>query len=356
MLKRPTNWVEKPGNPNLLVHSQAPVALESEPKKRREESESKQAPEAPVLIQNKEEEEELSEKEEKYFPKPGKFEPTEIDLSVAPVLQQALEPLYSFIGMLEAESGTRVKYRWVEGASLEQRMIPINYGAKNADEFRRMNAHLGEDILGLLQDTHHIGAGIQDLHNAALPEWVGCLVGKPVFEFLLNAADLGAMQLAANELKFPLKDLIWSPEVNYMFAQYVANKFTAPKQNAFAAGIQGGQVQYRISSGFKTTGQANSKWIMGCKIWFKGAYYANNPTPAPSPQALNELLRDYVAKAASRESSRVYFENQQPYSPQAILAQRHYEDAKLHAKEAERKYVDALTASACYSQKILKHD
>jgi hypothetical protein len=80
------------------------------------------------------------------------------------------------------------------------------------------------------------------------------------------------MELAANELGFPLKDLLYSPQVNYMFAQFVGTKFVKPTSNAYASAIGGGEVQYRISSGFYT-GQQQSKWLLGCKEWFKEVYY-----------------------------------------------------------------------------------
>ena len=57
-----------------------------------------------------------------------------------------------------------------------------------------------------------------------------------------------------------------------MFAQFVARKFISPKSNAYASGIDGqGGGQYRISSGV-VTNLANTKWLMGCKLWFESVY------------------------------------------------------------------------------------
>jgi hypothetical protein len=79
--------------------------------------------------------------------------------------------------------------------------------------------------------------------------------------------------------------------VAHMFAKFVAHRFFVAKGGvASPAGIDGGgQVQYRISSGFSTTQAANSKWLLGCKEWFKDVYKIVNPTS--EDDALREMVQ-----------------------------------------------------------------
>lgn len=272
MLSPPSEqeWVEQPGNPNFLIQVNKP------PKEKEEEEE-----------------------EEVVFKKPrvASNEPTEYDMMAYTILEQALTPFYQFIGMLEAESGKPVYYRYLPNTPVEMKRVPINYGSQSREEFLARNPHLSAKVVARIFPTvkkeesvppefrpykvRLDEALIGEQYNirtqpVLYPDWFYFQMGSPVFRFLLNSASFGALELAANELGFKLEDLVYSPHVNYMFAQFVAKKFVSPKGNAYADGFAGGQTTYRVSSGFRTTQMSNTKWIMGCKMWFKDVYYADN--------------------------------------------------------------------------------
>ena len=210
----------------------------------------------------------------------------ELEEYFEPIFQQAMEPFWLVIHMIEQDSGKVIYPRYVKDLPMEKRKIPIVYGCKTWPEFKMKNHHLGTAILDVMFKKYSdlkkgIGAKsfpeiISDaffgLPEKQRPAWVVNFTYNPVFHFLLQSAYFGALELAANELKFSLKDLIYSPHVNFMFAQFVSVKFVKPKSNAYAAGIQGQDMQYRISSG-AYTGQQQSKWLMGCKLWFQDVYY-----------------------------------------------------------------------------------
>lgn len=223
-----------------------------------------------------------------------------------PIFKEALLPFYRFINMLDAESGKRTFYRYIKDEDERKKQnldIPMQYGCEDWDEFRIANNHLGQSLLKackgwLNQKTPTLNLvgvkfrtipilpkkpksqAVEEIIEQAFnyipehkrPSWVRSQMENSIFQFLLQNATYGALQLAANELGFPLKDLIMSDYVNFMFAQFCAVKFIKPKSNAYAAGIQGQDLQYRISSGVYT-GQQQSKWLMGCKIWFKDVEY-----------------------------------------------------------------------------------
>lgn len=273
-------WVEKPGNPNFLIQVKRP--------------------------QPPKEKEELEEEEEEIYKKPrlttAKIEPTQYDMQAFTILEQALAPFYQFIGMLEAESGKPVYYRYLPDTPRELKMVPINYGANSREEFLARNPQLSDKVVAAIfpsvkkeepvapefksfkvrLDAALIGEPV-NIRDAPVnwPDWFYFQLGSQAFRFILSSASFGALELAANELGFKLEDLVYSPHVNYMFAQFVAKKFVSPKGNAYADGFAGGQTVYRVSSGFRTTQMANTKWIMGCKMWFKGVYYADNDVATP---------------------------------------------------------------------------
>lgn len=253
----------------------------------------------------------------------------EIEDFLEPILRDALEPFYQFINMLDAESGKNTYYRYVKDLSYEQKQIPIVWGCKTKTEFYQKNRHLGQALISALKgkfDKKLVGAPIlsrdtppappnykEIIDNAFnfipeqdRPQWVQSLITDSVFHFLLQNSTFGALQLAANELKFPLKDLIFSPHVNFKFAQFCAVKFIKPKSNAYASGIQGGDMQFRISSGV-LTGQQYSKWLLGCNEWFKEVVYRDNSIA--KNEKLNELTNEMTRLAISAGQWEVQIQN-----------------------------------------------
>jgi hypothetical protein len=110
-----------------------------------------------------------------------------------------------------------------------------------------------------------------EVENA--PVWLQSQISTSVLQFLLDRQSLGALNMGAQELGYPLQDLLFSEEVNYMFAQFVSAKFAKPKSNVYAAGVHGGgEVHYRISSG-AIINQQQTTWLLGCRRWFKENVY-----------------------------------------------------------------------------------
>jgi hypothetical protein len=260
-LPKKGKYVEKPGNPNLLV-------LEEEEKE--VIPLSKQIERDPLVIA---------------------FENV-----LSPLLTQALVPLYTFIGYLEAESGKRIFYRYDPALSMEQKMNPLVKGAVTVEEFKTLNWHLGPSIVNLVHvrpiKPEPIGINIDqfrslyrrlinpnasEVHIQMFPVQLWDILPTSTFQFIIEKSTFGAMDMAAKELDKDLKLLIISDCVNYKFAQFVAKKFISPKQNAFASGMQGGQMQYRIASGFNTSVASNTKMLLGTRHWFKDVVLVDNP-------------------------------------------------------------------------------
>ena len=274
MLSPPSSnetWVPKPGNPNFLI-----------PKEKEEKPPEEKKPKI------------------KIEPEPEIDEPW-----IASVLRDGMAPLQRFIGMLEAESGTTVYYKYRENATAEERTTPMVFGTKTTEEFRERNAHLGVIVLSyvapekekkfldnMVNDQRWFAATGYAENTDYLPQWVWNHFEEPVFRFILSQSTFGALQLAANELEFPLKSLIESEAVNFMFAQFVARKFITPKQNASVSGISNGQLQFRISSGYHTSQMGRSKWLIGCKLWFKSVILVDNPGYIAAREAYQKIQRD----------------------------------------------------------------
>jgi hypothetical protein len=125
------------------------------------------------------------------------------------------------------------------------------------------------------------------------PDWVLCVINEASFQFVLRHSSFGAFELAASELgrltnfrRIPrrdlLIDLILSPDVSDMFAEFVANKFlTASGGNAYPSmirgfGNSGFNAKYNVSAGFRTRAE-RSRWNMGAKYWFQNVMYISNP-------------------------------------------------------------------------------
>jgi len=349
MLKPPssekTHWVPQPGNPNFLIAVDPP---DDTTPRDNEEEKKEQQPFVPPLSPIK-----------KRAKMTVSIMPTVFEEHATQVLEDALAPLYQFVGMLEAESGKTIYYRYLPGARREDQRVPINYGSESPEEFSANNPHLStrlkshlfkqeletpqKDVkpefkrerVKLEQALIGYNYNIRD-YSILYPDWFWAQMDSPVFRFLLNAQDYGAMQLAANELGFPLKDLIYSPHTNYMFAQYCAKKFISPKTNAYAAGVQGGQSVYRVSSGFNTSVMANTKWLMGCKLWFKDVYYSANPVKAT----------DLDAQIADKQTKLTNLQNE---LPRTEAKQAQIERAKHELKELEAQ-------RDTYAERILRHN
>jgi hypothetical protein len=174
-------------------------------------------------------------------------------------LPEALTPFYTFIEMVMAESGNRNIYRYIPGATLEERMVPWKT-ARNLGSFYVNNPHLKP-----LKDLPPIWQLYQEK------------IDEPFYRFLCPG-HIGAFLLAAEDIGYKLKYLIESPDVRGKFAVYAAKKYVSPKSNAYASGVNGqGQVQYRVSSGYNTTRIQDVRWLLGCKMWFKDARLTRRP-------------------------------------------------------------------------------
>lgn len=242
----------------------------------------------------------------------------EMEQVLQPLLMEGMRPLYDFVGQIESSEGNQ--------KGIYKHFYPLIKGNKTLVEFKRKNAHLGEEIIIMAskyvfdnsiykplirldttpakpvvkvkleqligsnyprltaEQRKLISEGIDladfGLDSPGFPQWVWCMIGSQCWKFMLSFSTYGAILMAAKELGYKetdLKALIDSDEVSYMFAQFVAHKFIgANKANAYASGIQGGQVQYRVSNGLHIR-QANSKWLLGCKGWFRSVYWSGNP-------------------------------------------------------------------------------
>jgi len=286
-------YTPKPGNPNLLV---------------------------PIEEEEEEEEEQLPEKNTPPPPLPIDRDPTVVEFEnfLSPLLAQALAPLYTFIGYLEAESGKRIYYRYDPALSLEQKMNPLVKGAVTMEEFKMKNAHLGPIVANLIHEQKRvvpvvikkeklearIGLSVDqfralyrqlinpnatELHYQVFPVALWDILPTSTFQFLIEKNTFGAMDMSAKELELDLKLLIISDKVNHKFAQFVCKKFISPKQNAFASGISGGNMQYRIASGFNTSVASNTKSLLGARLWFKDVILVDNPALRELEPRLNLL-------------------------------------------------------------------
>ena len=228
-------------------------------------------------------------------------DPTKFYASFSSLVERALGPLYDTIAAIAAESGIKKHFKHENPVVVE--------GVKDLKDFKAKNTHLSEAVgLFVHKDNKFqpIGARYypyeQRIERYVLlfntldgiefaPRLIWCMLGDEAFRFMLQNTTYGALELAANELGYPLKDLVMSEHVNFMFAQFVARKFISPKQNAYVAGANAASgAMYRISSGFNTSVQANSKWLMGCKKWFAECIY--KPAFADELERLKELRED----------------------------------------------------------------
>jgi hypothetical protein len=348
MLSPDEDYEPMPGNPNLLI---------SKKKQKMEES----PPPSPV------DREEIDAIEDMY----------------SPLFAEALQPLYAFVGFLEAASGKKIYYRYDQSLTLEEKQNPLVRGTKSIGEFRRRNAHLGKELLDLIllkpevvvkQEKvnaliglnpnlvrlyrQYVDPNATDYHMRAFPAAMWALLPDPVFQFLLGGATYGALVMSANELEHPLKLLIVSPNVNYRFAEFVSTKYLAPRSNAYASGINNGQIQYRISSGFATTARESQTWLMGAKLWFKNTFVSKNPKSPPEVEAEAEMnLIDNRIKEHYVESRRI-----NPNLPMTwkeasdqLLLGAGYTDAINAYIEAKGRFEFLRDVREAYSPDVLVH-
>lgn len=272
------------------------------------------------------------------------------------LLEDTLQPLYKVMSYLRVEGGSKLYYRYGGGElSAEQRKIPLVWNTPNMETFYRENRHLGPAILAAIADylvpkktddnspdkpsssppmrtKNHIlfnetgcliGALTQNqkkeilkkklgetnpLVNADAKHWIWQQLENQIFLFLLDELPYGALDMAAKELGYPLKLLIQSDnEVTARFAQFCAVKFIKPKKNGSATGVQGGQVEYRISSGFYST-REQERWLIATKMWFKHVYKTRRkveyPTLIDTPDSLRNHV-DYMMKRNLEKNSEI---------------------------------------------------
>lgn len=256
------NYTVMPGNPNLLIPKEKEELEEEVPIKKKEELVSDERNRI-ITFENR----------------------------LFPALSEALLPLYTFVGFLEAESGKRIYYRYNDQISQEEKQNPLVKGCQTIQEFKNKNNHLGLAILQLIdlpdpmvKKEKGINANISDLYRRyvnpdypfvgfnpqeGFPRRLWKLLPLTSFQYILSVSSYGAISMAALELKKDLKTLIISEDVNFLFAQFVCKKYISPKQNAFASGLNGDNAQFRVASGFRTTVVANAKWIMAFKLHFE---------------------------------------------------------------------------------------
>lgn len=209
------------------------------------------------------------------------------------LIRRAFQQYYTFIGYIEAETGQHKGYY--------AHYDTIIKGSSTYGEFRAKNHHLGPEFLDRFssivkseKSANLIGPQIGgvNIDDVPPPAWIVCK-NDTVLQFILKTSTISAIEMAAMELGYPedWRPLVESKSVAHMFAKFVAHRFFVAKGGvASPAGIDGGgQVQYRISSGFSTTQAANSKWLLGCKEWFKDVYKIVNPTS--EDDALREMVQ-----------------------------------------------------------------
>ena len=286
------DYVPMPGNPNLLIQGKS----DKKKKKQKEEQEPQFVQPSPIVQDQG---------------------VVQFESYLSPLLYRALGPFYTFVGMLEAESGKHLYYRYIADAPLEQKQNPLVTGARDFAEFRLKNAHLGPKILDLIPihaikkvKIEDMGAPISfvdqyrrivngqagQLEIDSTPDYLWSLVPDSVFQFIIGQATWGAILMSARELNFPVKPLIEGDTVSHKFAEFVCKRFLSPKQNGHATGVNGGNVEFRISSGFATTTMATTKYLMGLRLFFQECVLVRNPK-----QRVNvDDARSYIELAKNR--------------------------------------------------------
>lgn len=178
------------------------------------------------------------------------------------------------------------------------------------------------------------GQGPPIFHVKNAPIWLKSQISLSVLQFMLDRQSLGALNMGAQELGYPLPDLLFSDEVNYMFAQFVSAKFAKPKSNVYASGVHGGgEVHYRISSG-AIINQQQTTWLLGCRRWFKENVYYGETRETPITFKTAEEYRAEAHREAHRYMQRrnkiyVDFDDVKRRFAELLDDQRHPNEAKL---------------------------
>lgn len=301
-------------------------------------------------------------------------------------LERALRQFYAVIDKIRAVSGKKIYYRYSTELDERQRKIPIVWGCKTLVEFFAENERiLGRDLLlrlfvesGIQKSPEQTTSSLAKVKFQAIgvnyteeeitrlksifkdevarlerifkkkdsdlityigdKEWLKCVINDVAFEFIMDSVSgvFGALEMAAREIGYPLKDLIYSDDVNFFFAQYVARKFVSPNQNVQADRTDGSTVQYRIHGGFYTN-QQDTKWLLGFKELVKNFYYVEDPDIKNFfGNDLNDL------KARKNEMIQKANDNKQ---------KQHSEDEILvlsNLKNSDKEVLDAATAINLY--------
>jgi hypothetical protein len=226
-----------------------------------------------------------------------------------------LQPLYECIHMISAESGKTIYYRYDTSISNEQKKIPIVWGCKDKKEFIEKNEHIKDYVYEALYEDLYKPASVMintapnspkkkqqqqpnnndplsqsteltefniigsdvaehlyDSSTTVVPPPIGRISIDPIISFVLDNYVYGALEMAAEELGYPLTDLILSKDVRTIFCQFVARKFVSTTTVAAASGISNGTAQYRIYSGIHMK-QQDTKWLLGAKLFFQTQVY-----------------------------------------------------------------------------------
>jgi hypothetical protein len=212
-------------------------------------------------------------------------------------MSMALQPLVQVLSCIEAESGIKQTYKkpWEDFETFKMYLEPSvvqkieeNYVTEKKQEVKieDMKSLIGVRVGGLQE--------LQQRYADRLPPNIDFsdILGEYALQYLLDLpATYGALEMAANDLSFKLADLIRSPKVNFLFAQFVARKWISPKQVGFVSGVVGNQRQFRVSTGLQTS-MANEKWLMGCKKVFKEQVYLSRHPQYEQKWALIKKLID----------------------------------------------------------------
>lgn len=288
-------------------------------------------------------------------------------------LERALRQFYAVIDKIRAVSGKKIYYRYSTELDERQRKIPIVWGCRTLDEFFAENERiLDRNLLKRLfvesriQEVpiakvkfQAIGLGYtveeiarleyifkksgDDLLYISDHQWLKYVLDNHAFEFIMDSVSgvFGALEMAAREIGYPLKDLIYSDEVNFFFAQYVARKFVSPNQNVQADRTDGSTVQYRIHGGFYTN-QQDTKWLLGFKELVKNFYYVEDPDIKKAFAKDLEALKNLKIRSIEEANNKRPNQNtSNPYSEDEIMELAKTENSYgelYHAAEAIRLY------------------
>lgn len=374
-----SDYVYDPKNPNRRVRKSKSndggrtgeddgksTVVEKTPKKAKTKSILSSSKKTKITTEKEKEEQEEDEQQEESV--------VQFEQYLMVRLERALRQFYAVIDKIRAVSGKKIYYRYSTELDERQRKIPIVWGCRTLDEFFAENERiLGRDFLLRLFIESRIqkfpvakvkfqAIGVEytvdeiarlerifkksgdDLLYISDNHWLKYVLDNPAFEFIMDSVSgvFGALEMAAREIGYPLKDLIYSDDVNFFFAQYVARKFVSPNQNVQADRTDGSTVQYRIHGGFYTN-QQDTKWLLGFKELVKKFYYVEDTDIRDFfGNNLNDLKtrKDELIEILNNEKTR---KGENPFSENEILAY-----SKLN--NVDQKLLDAAEAIRLYKR------